>query len=517
MKNVLLGGLLFSAACGPVSELDRQGEPAPQGLHDPHGVPGTVAQALLGTDCGALVPSKDGAFELSEISHLEAIDASGCSYFSGNVRVAFTVPLVPSSQRYLFQLKNVVAVTGTITQHNTTQSVGFTGLESVARIEVRKGGVCHYGALKHASSLALQQDCSFPALESVGILTMDGVTAITGFAKLQRATGISLASSGALDIKGFKALTRVDGIELKVATNKITGSFPVLETVDLLTITDADLTSFSLPKLTTVTNSLTQTKCREAPRPFKVIQTIGSWSLKEVTGSLGFVGPSTLTTLGSLHFDVGVTRLEVRGFSNLKAITGAIVGRGSGTLRLSDFDELTSLGGVSIITNYLGMEGFSKVAVIDGPLTIRTWQDSVFTDDQFSAFSGLTEVKGPVDLNLDNPTNGAFPLLKTVGGDLGFKEQNQPSRTVNAFPKLETVAGSLIVKNNARSFAALKRVDKTLKILEVPGSLPYKPIDGFQKLTFVGGDLAFDKNAYRLHTQRLLDRLVGFTGTITLE
>lgn len=530
MKNIVLGGLLFSAACGPTSELGLQGadpsddpaaalaagpaasEPAAQ-----RSALVTTPQALLGTDCGTVVPMRDGAYELSDVSQLQALDTSGCSYFSGDVRVAFTVPLVPSSQRYLFELKNVVSISGAITQHRTTQYVRFAGLESAGRIEVRAGGSCVYPALKTASTLALQQDCYFPSLESVSILTLDGVAAVTGFPKLQRAISVSVSGSGALDVTGFKALAQVDQLALKVPTNKITGSLPALQTVDHLSISDADLTGFSLPRLTGITLNLSQIRCRELARPFKALQTAGRWAVTALTGSQKLTGPTTLVTLGSLDVDLGTNRFEIAGFSGLKTVSGSIVARGAGSLRISGFGELTTLGGMLLVAGTLGMEGFGKLAEIGGPLTIRTLQDSVYTDDRFSAFRALTAVKGAVELSLDDPESAAFPLLKTVDGDLSFREQERPARAVNVFPKLETVAGTLTVENQAASFAALKRVDKTLKILDVPGSLGGKRIDGFRKLTVVGGDLVFDKNASTLDTQRLLDRLVGFTGTVRLE
>ncbi|MFO0577478.1 MAG: hypothetical protein U1A78_26030 [Polyangia bacterium] len=534
MKNIVLAGFLFSVACGPAADLAPQDTDPPV---DPSAAAvaaepdtqrsasvtatataaATVLQPLLGTDCGTVVPLKDGAYELSDVSQLQAIDTSGCSYFSGDVRVAFTVPLVPSSQRYLFELKNVVAVSSAITQYRTTQTVRFAGLQSAGRIEVRAGGTCVYPALKTASALTLQQDCLFPALESVSSLTLDGVAAVTGFPKLQRAGSVSVSGSGALDIKGFKALAQVDQLALKVPTSKITGSFPALQTVEQLSISDADLTGFSLPKLTAVTRSLSQVRCRELSRPFKVLQTAGHWAVTASASSQKLAGPATLITLGSLDVDLGTNRLELSGFSGLKTVSGGIAARGSGNLRVSGFGELTSLGAMLIVASTLGMEGFNKLAEIGGPLTIRTLQDSVYTDDRFTAFRALTDIMGAVELSLDDPESAAFPLLKSVGGDLSFRELERPARAANVFPLLETVAGSLTVENQAASFAALKRVDKTLKILDVPGSLSGKRIDGFRKLTVVGGDLVIDKNAELRDAQRILDRLVGFAGTVRLE
>ena len=406
---------------------------------------------------------------------------------------------------------------GAITQHRTTQYVRFAALESAGRIEVRAGGSCIYPVLKTVSTLTLQQDCAFPALESVSSLTLDGVSSVTGFAKLQRASSIAVSGSGALDITGFKALTQVDQLALKVPTSKITGSFAALQTVEQLSISDADLTGFSLPKLTGVTRTLSQVRCRELSRPFKVLQTAGHWAVTPSASTQKLAGPTTLVSLGSLDVDLGTNRFELSGFSGLKTVAGGLSARGSGNLRVSGFGALTSLGGMLIVAGTLGMEGFSKLAEIGGPLTIRTLQDSVYSDDRFSAFRALVAIKGAVELSLDDPESAAFPLLKSVDGDMSFREQNRPSRAANVFPLLETVAGGLTVENHASSFAALKRVDKTLKILDVPGSLSGKRIDGFRKLITVGGDLVVDKNAELRDAQRILDRLVGFTGTVRLE
>ena len=98
-----------------------------------------------------------------------------------------------------------------------------------------------------------------------------------------------------------------------------------------------------------------------------------------------------------------------------------------------------------------------------------------------------------------------------------FRERNVRPTAYAGFPKLETVGGVLTVENQGEAFNALKRVEGTLEILEVPGSFAGNRISGFKKLTFVGGDLVFDKKASTLDTQRLLDRLVGFIGAIVLK
>jgi hypothetical protein len=59
--------------------------------------------------------------------------AQAIPLISGNVRGAFTVPLVPSSQRYLFEVRNVVSVSGAITQHYTTQYVRFAAKRAAKR------------------------------------------------------------------------------------------------------------------------------------------------------------------------------------------------------------------------------------------------------------------------------------------------------------------------------------------------------------------------------------------------
>ena len=118
---------------------------------------------LTALDCAAVL----GTTVLREISQLEAIDASGCDSFSGDVQVAFTVPLVPSAQRPLFDVKNVKSVGGKISQTFTTQTVKFAGLEYAARIEMKPTDICAYNALQRAGTLQLEmkQTCPFPALQ----------------------------------------------------------------------------------------------------------------------------------------------------------------------------------------------------------------------------------------------------------------------------------------------------------------------------------------------------------------
>ena len=98
------------------------------------------ATLRAGGDCGLVIPMRDGEYVLSEVKQLEDIDLSGCSYFDGNVRVAFKVPLVPTAQRYLFDLANVKEVKGRILQRDkgdtvTTQLAMFTGLERAGQID----------------------------------------------------------------------------------------------------------------------------------------------------------------------------------------------------------------------------------------------------------------------------------------------------------------------------------------------------------------------------------------------
>lgn len=529
MKNThaMLCALLSSAACGPVSEIDLAGtEPAAAAASEPEALRGaleTTPHTLLGVDCGTVVTARDGTYVLSEITQLQAIDSSGCSYFNGNVEVAFTSPTLPASLRYLFDVKNVVSVSGSIKQGKSKQLVTFAGLESAGSVEVSGSySGCGYEALKTVERLTIYgKDCSFPALHQVTRIEVHQSTRLSGFPTLQTVPLLVIHAGRDLTISGFKELRQASLLAIDTYSTtgrKITGSFPKLETLGSLDLKDADLGGFTLPKLTTITD-VYETSCTQLTMPFVALQQIlRTWTVNMGTLSGELVGPPLLTSLGGLQAYTS-RGIRISGFPKLTTTSGTIWVRSSMGLTISGFDALTSAGSIDVSGPYLSLSGFSKLARMTGGLSVNATKPDDITTNTVNAFAALTEVQGDVLLYLDKMPTNVMPLLKTVGGSLRFKELGTDSLADKGFPKLETVGADLIVENQASAFNVLKRVEGTLKILDVPYSYLTSglSIPGFKKLTFVGKDAAFDKNAESRDVQRLLDRLVGFTGKVSLE
>lgn len=522
MRRLSLTAALAFVACGsaldvaPDSVDSLQGTAAVQSLHQAIEV---VPVPLTTLDCAAVL----GTTVLREISQLEAIDASGCDSFSGDVQVAFTVPLVPSAQRPLFDVKNVKSVGGKITQTFTTQTVKFAGLEYAARIEMKPTDICAYNALQRAGTLQLEmkQTCQFPALQQAADIQLKGVESVSGFNSLRTVGSLAIYGLGsALSITGFRALEQAPGIvisgEHSFLDPKVTGSLAALTTAGGMTFTRVDVSGFKLPKLTSVTGALTMSGCASPGSPFTVLSSIlGAWTVnpgKYIRNEL--TGPAALTSLHSLNvkFELPGT---ISGFSKLQTVTSSLSIIGADRVQVSGFDALTTASSIRLTAGWdLFVDGFGRLKSMDGSLMVRAQRTNIYAGE-FQAFRALAEVKGSFDAVLDEHSNDIFPVLKTVGGSFGYRELDRLGRS-EVFGKLVTVGGALTTQN-CDGFKTLKSVGGTLKIIEVLASIRGRRIDGFRKVTQVGGDLIFDKRTEPRDMQAILDNLVGFTGTVRLE
>lgn len=492
-----------------------------------------AAHPLTGIDCGTVIPQTAGEYVLSEVSQLEALDRSGCTYFVGNVRVAFTVPLVPSAQRYLFSASKVTDITGQIVQRsrsgaNSTQGMSFSGLQHVGSIEVHPGQTCHYQALTQAGTIVLHKSssgCMFPALTHVTTLKMDEATTIRGFNALTSVSLIDIEGD-APSISGFKALANGGSIRLVTTGSKAgawTGSFPALTTVTELEAERVSFKEFKLPKFTNTTGNLTLRRCDQSLAPLKAMTTIGrNLTIEEFPTSYAWhEGPATLTEIGgSLNLNLGHT--IVRGYDGLRSVGGPISIQGTMN-DLAGFGALTEAGSVVISGGQETISGFAKLATVHGTLRIKTLGVHPYAQ-KIDAFPVLSEVKGAFELLIASDASTAFPKLRTVAGSFRY-ELDRGTRlyatSFARFPALESVGGALSTRAIADGFNTLLRVGGTLSILDVPSAgLGYYTIPGFRKVTTVGGDLVLDKRVTqygRDGTQRLLDQLVGFTGKILLQ
>ena len=552
MKKLAPVFVSLLAACGeaPEPELTAPADTAQLGteVRTPEfvaagaekGSPPADAAALVpahldrtGVDCGTVIPLTDGEYVLSEVSHLEAIDRSGCTYFAGNVRVGFTVPLVPTAQKPLFSPAGIKEVTGRITQNGkgtgpTTQTVTFTGLERAGRIEVGTGQGCPYPALKSVGSVSLSRAsiyCSFPALAEAGEIEIRQATEVRGFDALTSVGSLKI-SGGAVKVSGFKKLVDAGAISLSIdlyPADKWTGSFPALVTASGLQLKGITLKEFSIPKLTTVTGNLSIESCGQSFTPFKVLKEVGgSLTVEERSPFLDYAhrGPASLTSIGG-SLRVACGHSEVSGYSGLQTLGGSLSITGD-LHEVNGFDSLTSSGSIVLDLTETEIHGFKKLATVTGSMRIKNNGFSSFTVVS-DAFPVLTEVAGALTLTLGGRAETMFPKLRSVGGGLNYEVLDEPSYSSigPSFDKVESVGGSLLVTPQASGFNGLLSVGGTLSITDVSGSgLSGYYIRGFRKVNHVGGDLILDKRVptYGTNgTQRLLDQLIGFTGNVIVK
>lgn len=486
-----------------------------------------------GIDCGTVIPLTAGEYVLSEVSHMEAIDRSGCTYFAGDVRVAFTVPLVPTAQKPLFSPGKITEITGRITQSGkltgtTTQTVVFTGLERAGRIEATSGQGCPFPALKSVGSVYLSRAsayCSLPALTDAGQVEIKEATEITGFNALT-SVGTLKISGGSLKVSGFKKLVDAGAISLSIdlyPADKWTGSFPALVTASALQMKGITLKEFSIPKLTTVTGNLSIESCGQTWTPFKVLKEIGgSLTVEERTTVLVYThrGPASLTSVGG-SIRIKSAYGEVVGYTGLKTVGGS-VSVSADLHEVNAFDALTSVGSLDLDLTSTEIHGFKKLATVNGSVRIKNegfWGSTQPSD----AFPVLTEIGGALTITLGGRAEAMLPKLRSVGGAFKYEVLDEPSYTSigPSFDKVESVGGSLLVTPQASGYNGLLSVGGTLSITDVAGSgLSGYYIRGFRKVSHVGGDLILDKNVptYGTNgTQRLLDQLIGFTGNIIVK
>lgn len=535
MKTALPWCMALLVACGdPATDPLATGSD-PTEPSDPIEDTAAVAQALTEAiiDCGAVIPRVGGEYVLSEIAQLEAIASSGCNYLGGNLRVAFTVPLVPSAQRHLFSPPKLKHITGRILQGSSwgggsTQWVHFVGLEQVGAIELHKGQACVYPVLATAGRITMDEalDCSFPALRSVSDLQIEKASEISGFNALTSVQSLRIASDK-LKLSGFRALTQAGGIKLsssKLASKNWTGSLPALTQLDELDAERLDFFTFKLPKLSRVTGRASVRSSQYTALGLKTLVSVGgSLSVHEDASSPDFLyeGPAALERVdGSM--DVSVNRGWLKGYKGLKSVGGTLtVFVGGAYPSLDAFAKLETTGGLHIKGTLSEVQGFSKLTTINGPLNISAI-DSISGRGGVYPLPVLTEVKGSVDLQLGCSSSESFPKLRTVGGSFRIDrlKDGHCSRSMTAnVPVLEQVGGELTAVNISDGFNALVRVGGTLSILSLADSL-YVTLPGFRKVTTVSGDLVLDKDI-TTHgpdsSQRLLDQLVGFTGRVILR
>lgn len=531
MKTALPWCMALLVACGdPATALLAPGDEPTDPTADTAAVAQALTEAII--DCGAVIPRVGGEYVLSEIAQLEAIDSSGCNYLGGSLRVAFTVPLVPSAQRHLFSPPKLKHITGRILQGSSwgggsTQWVHFVGLEQVGAIELHKGQACVYPVLTTAGRIAMDEalDCSFPALRSVSELQIDKASEISGFNALTSVQSLRI-SSDKLKLSGFRALTQAGGIKLsssKLASKNWTGSLPALTQLDELDAERLDFFTFKLPKLSRVTGRASVRSSQYTALGLKSLVTVGgSLSVHEDASSpdILYEGPAALERVdGSM--DLSVNGGWLNGYKGLKSVGGMLtVSVGGAYPSLDAFAKLETTGGLHIQGSPYEVRGFDKLTTINGPLWINHI-DGVTARGGSYVLPALTEVKGSVDLQLGCNAGESFPKLRTIGGSLRhdrWKGGRCRYSMTAGLPALEQVGGELTAYNISDGYNALVRVGGTLSILSLTGSLNVT-LPGFRKVTTVSGDLVLDKDI-TTHgpdsSQRLLDQLVGFTGRVIL-
>ena len=499
-------------------------EPAP-----PEPEPSALLDMII--DCGAVIPKVSGEYVLSDVSQLAAIESTGCNYLDGNLRVAFTVPLVPSSQRHLFSPPSIKQITGRILQgsrfgRGSTQWVHFTGLERVGSIEAYKEQGCGYPALTQAGAIRMDDalDCQFPALRSVADLSIKKAKAVSGFNALTSVPSLRIEGDR-VNITGFQSLAAAGGVTLsagKAASDNWTGSFKMLARVDEISAERIDFRSVSLPKLSQVTGNAVFRSSQSAQRALKSVTEVGGSLTVHESGAFSDLfheGPAALQRVGGT-MDLQVGRGWLQGYKGLKTVGGMLSVSGI-QYDMDAFANLTSTGGLSLSGMAADIAGFDKLTTVSGPLRIRN-SESASLVGSLRTFARLTEVQGDVDLILGCDAQEAFVQLRTISGKLRYDRVTVgriATATPALFPALEQVGGALSTSNLDDGFNALTRIGGTLSILKVPRYLGPGRIRGYRKLSTVAGDLVIDKEV-TAHgpdsSQRLLDQLVGFTGRVIL-
>lgn len=497
--------------------------------------PSESAQAsLLDTiiDCGTVIPKVGSEYVLSEVSQLEAIYNTGCNYLGGNLRVAFTVPLVSSAQRHLFSPPSIKQITGRILQGSSfgggsTQWIHFVGLEQVGSIELYRNQGCVYPVLTTAGTIQMEDalDCQFAALRNVSVLTIKKAKSVTGFNALTSVPSLTIEGD-TVNLTGFRSLATAQEVKLasgKGVSKNWTGSLKALALVDELSAERIDFRSFSLPKLVKVTGNATFRASQSVPLAIKALTEVGgSLTLHEDSSfaDLFHEGPAALAKVGgSMDLQLGCGWLK--GYKGLKTV-GGVLSIGGVSTNIEAFANLTRTGGLSLSGLAVDITGFDKLTTVGGPLQINI-RASASSVARLNALKFLTEVQGPVDLVLACDAGESFVKLRSVAGALRY-DRPRVSRIYDAtpalFPALEQVSGALSTSNLDDGFNAVTSVGGTLSILSVPRYLGPADLYGFRKVKTVAGDLVIDKEV-TTHgpnsSQRLLDQLVGFTGRVILK
>ena len=480
------------------------------------------ATLRTGTDCGLVISTTDGEYVLSEIKQLEDINLSGCTYFAGNVRIAFKTPLVPTAQRYLFDLANIKEVTGRILQRDkgntaTTQIAMFTGLERAGQIDNQSLIGCPYPALKSTDLVITEvSDCAFPSLETVKDMYVQS-RSVSGFNKLTTAESIYIHHS-LPTIRGFKALTKVNKLMIydDLVGGTVQGSFPVLGSIGELIINNDDVCGLSMPKLTTIVGNvqLKKNKCSFAPIS-TVVSIGGNLLLEEDPPFSSYETHNGLTALVSVggNLTLRLDPQSISGYNALKTVGGtlSIVSRKSESL--TGFKAVTSLGELSIDADKLSITGFQKLTTVNGPVSIKN-------NGSIAGFQLLSTLKGTLTLNTPGLGDLQFSKLAVLDGSLRYSNTGR-DMPWSPFAALTEVKGDVETTNSTRGYDALVTVAGSLSILGVPKDpRGMRSIFGFTGVKTVGKDLILDRGAISFGpygTQRLLDQLVGFKGKVILR
>ena len=480
------------------------------------------ATLRAGGDCGLVIPTRDGEYVLSEVKQLEDIDLSGCSYFDGNVRVAFKVPLVPTAQRYLFDLANVKEVKGRILQRDkgdtaTTQLAMFTGLERAGQIDNQYLIGCPYPALKSTDLLILNSGhCEFPSLETAKDMYLSGSTSASSFAKLTTAESIYVRGSW-VSLGGFKALTQVGKLMIHDDWGgTVKGSFPVLATLGELILSKQDICGLSAPKLTSVTGNVQLKKgtCSMALLG-AVVSVGGNLVLEEdppISSGSSHSGLAKLVSVGG-NITIKVDNDSITGYNALKTVGGTLTISSQKADSLTAFKAVTTLGGLTIDADRMKITGFQKLTTVNGPVSIKS-------NASLSGFQLVQTVKGSLSLSTDAFGDAVFGKLQVLDGSLRVENLGS-TQPWSPFPALTEVKGDVETIRSGRGYDALVTVRGSLSILNVmKDSTGMYSIPGFRSVKTVGKDLILSRAAISFGpygTQRLLDQLVGFTGRVILH
>jgi hypothetical protein len=218
-----------------------------------------------------------------------------------------------------------------------------------------------------------------------------------------------------------------------------------------------DLTTLSLPALTTITQSLTLSQGASAPAGpqlvdlggFSALTSLGGLVLQSAPALAHLTGLSSLTSLGNLEVTAGAPLLV--DLSGLEAVTTLGEVNIQSVPLLANVDALAAVANAAAgstceiniqnnpkLASLAGLSGFPGAPA--GDFTVKG--NALVT----LSLAGLANVKG---ITVQEPalTSLTFGGLKTVGTD-GVKITSDTKLTTLAIPELTTVTGQFDVSGN---------------------------------------------------------------------